>query len=59
MENTKVLFIKETKRFNCSLEALNLLKSKQKEASGIENIYWHHEFDKIFKVLYFKQRIFI
>lgn len=53
-KHKEVLFIKETNDLIAVWEGAKLTKEQAKEASGIENIYWHHEFDKIFKGFVFQ-----
>jgi hypothetical protein len=53
-KHKEVLFIKETSDLIAVWEGAKLTKEQAKEASGIENIYWHHEFDKIFKGFVFQ-----
>jgi len=53
-KHTEVLFIKETSDLIAVWEGAKLTKDEAKEASGIKNIYWHHEFDKVFKTFAFQ-----
>ncbi len=53
-KHKEVLFIKETSDLIAVWEGAKLTKEQAKEASGIENIYWHHEFDKIVKGFIFQ-----
>lgn len=48
-KHKEVLFIKETSELIAIWEGAKLTKEQAKEVSGIENIYWHHEFEKVFK----------
>ncbi len=50
----EVLFIKETSDLIAVWEGAKLTKQQAKDASGIEHIYWHHEFDKIIKGFVFQ-----
>lgn len=50
----EVLFIRETSELIAIWEGAKLTKEQAREASGIENIYWHHEFDKVFKAFVFQ-----
>ena len=53
-KHKEVLFIRETSDLIAVWEGAKLTKEQAKEASGIENIYWHHEFDKVFKSFVFQ-----
>jgi len=53
-KHTEVLFIKETSDLIAVWEGAKLTKDEAKEVSGIKNIYWHHEFDKVFKTFAFQ-----
>lgn len=53
-KHKEVLFIKETSELIAIWEGAKLTKEEAKKTSGIENIYWHHEFDKIFKGFVFQ-----
>jgi len=53
-KHTEVLFIRETSETIAIWEGAKLTKAQATELSGIEHIYWHHEFDKIFKTLVFQ-----
>jgi len=53
-KHKEVLFIKETSELIAIWEGAKLTKEEAKKVSGIENIYWHHEFDKIFKGFVFQ-----
>lgn len=48
-KHTEVLFIKETSELIAVWEGAKLTKEEATEVSGIKNIYWYHEFDKVFK----------
>lgn len=50
----EVLFIKETSELIAVWEGAKLTKEEAKKASGVENIYWYHEFEKIFKSFVFQ-----
>jgi Xaa-Pro aminopeptidase len=50
----EVLFIKETSELIAIWEGAKLTKQQAAEVSGIEHIYWHHEFDKVFKNFVFQ-----
>lgn len=53
-KHKEVLFIKETSELIATWEGAKLTKEEAKEVSGIENIYWHHEFDKVIKGFIFQ-----
>lgn len=53
-KHTEVLFIKETSELIAIWEGAKLTKDQAKEVSGIKNIYWYTEFDKIFKTFAFQ-----
>lgn len=53
-KHKEVLFIKETSELIAIWEGAKLTKEQAKEASGIENIYWHHEFEKVIKGFIFQ-----
>lgn len=50
----EVLFIRETSELIAIWEGAKLTKEQAFKASGIENIYWHHEFEKVMKSLFFQ-----
>lgn len=45
----EVLFIKETSELIAIWEGAKLTKTEATHASGVEHVYWHHEFDKVMK----------
>lgn len=53
-KHTEVLFIKETSELIAIWEGAKLTKQQAEEVSGIRQIYWYHEFDKVFKTLVFQ-----
>lgn len=53
-KHKEVLFIKETNETIAIWEGAKLTKQQAKEVSGIANIYWHHEFQKVFKTFVFQ-----
>jgi Xaa-Pro aminopeptidase len=53
-KHKEVLFIKETNEHIAIWEGAKLTKAQATEASGIEHIYWHHEFEKIVKPFLFQ-----
>lgn len=54
----EILFVKETSELIAIWEGAKLNKAEAFATSGIENIYWFHEFDKIMKP-FFSQAEFI
>jgi Xaa-Pro aminopeptidase len=57
-KHKEVLFIQETSELIAIWEGAKLTKEQAKEVSGIENIYWHHEFEKVFKTFAFQAEAF-
>lgn len=57
-KNKEVLFIKETSELIAIWEGAKLTKKQATEVSGIENVYWYHEFDKVFKTFAFQAENF-
>lgn len=57
-KHTEVLFIKETSELIAVWEGAKLTKEQAVEVSGIRNIYWYHEFDKVFKTFAFQAENF-
>ena len=57
-KHTEVLFIKETSELIAVWEGAKLTKEQATEVSGIRNIYWYHEFDKVFKTFAFQAENF-
>lgn len=53
-KHKEVLFIKETSELIAIWEGAKLTKAQATEVSGIEHIYWHHEFEKVFKTFAFQ-----
>lgn len=53
-KHKEVLFIKETNETIAVWEGAKLTKQQAKEVSGIENICWFHEFEKVFKTFIFQ-----
>lgn len=53
-KHTEVLFIKETSELIAIWEGAKLTKKQAEEVSGIRNIYWHHEFEKVIKTFIFQ-----
>jgi Xaa-Pro aminopeptidase len=50
----EILFIKETSELIAIWEGAKLNKEQATAASGIENIYWHHDFEKVMKPFFFQ-----
>jgi Xaa-Pro aminopeptidase len=57
-KHKEVLFIKETSELIAIWEGAKLTKEQATEVSGIEHIYWHHEFEKVFKGFAFQAEAF-
>ncbi len=57
-KHKEVLFIKETSELIAIWEGAKLTKQQATEVSGIEHIYWFHEFDKVFKTFAFQAETF-
>lgn len=53
-KHKEVLFIKETSDLIAIWEGAKLTKDQAKEVSGIDHIYWHHEFEKVIKGFIFQ-----
>jgi len=53
-KHKEVLFIKETSELIAIWEGAKLTKEQATKASGIEHIYWHHEFEKVFPSFVFQ-----
>ncbi len=45
----EILFVKETSELIAIWEGAKLNKAEAAAVSGVEHIYWHHEFDKVMK----------
>ncbi|MES2760938.1 MAG: aminopeptidase P family protein [Bacteroidota bacterium] len=57
-KHKEVLFIKETSELIAIWEGAKLTKEQATEVSGIEHVYWHHEFEKVFKGFAFQAENF-
>ena len=57
-KHKEVLFIKETSELIAIWEGAKLTKAQATEVSGIEHVYWHHEFEKTFKGFAFQAENF-
>lgn len=53
-KHKEVLFIKETSELIAIWEGAKLTKEQATKASGVEAVYWHHEFEKVLKTLIFQ-----
>ncbi len=53
-KHKEILFVKETSELIAIWEGAKLNKNEATATSGIEHIYWHHEFEKITKALFFQ-----
>lgn len=53
-KHKEVLFIKETSELIAIWEGAKLTKEEATKVSGIDHIYWHHEFEKVFQTLVFQ-----
>ncbi len=53
-KHKEVLFIKETSPLIAIWEGAKLTKEQATKVSGVENIYWHHEFEKVFQSFVFQ-----
>jgi Xaa-Pro aminopeptidase len=53
-KHKEVLFIKETSELIAIWEGAKLNKEQATQVSGVEAVYWHHEFEKVFKTLVFQ-----
>jgi Xaa-Pro aminopeptidase len=57
-KHKEVLFIKETSELIAIWEGAKLTKAQATAVSGIEHVYWHHEFEKTFKTFAFQAENF-
>jgi Xaa-Pro aminopeptidase len=48
-KHKEILFVKETSELIAIWEGAKLNKQQATAASGVEHIYWYHEFDKVMK----------
>ncbi len=53
-KHKEILFVKETSELIAIWEGAKLNKLQATEVSGIEHIYWYHEFDKIMKAFFYQ-----
>ncbi|MGZ3901462.1 MAG: aminopeptidase P N-terminal domain-containing protein, partial [Bacteroidia bacterium] len=50
----EILFVKETSELIAIWEGAKLNKEQATTVSGIENVYWYHDFDKIMKPFFYQ-----
>jgi Xaa-Pro aminopeptidase len=50
----EILFVKETSELIAIWEGAKLNKEQATRVSGVEHVYWHHEFDKVMKQFFFQ-----
>lgn len=50
----EILFVKETSELIAIWEGAKLNKAQTTAVSGVEQVYWHHEFEKIMKPFFFQ-----
>jgi Xaa-Pro aminopeptidase len=53
-KHKEILFVKETSELIAIWEGAKLTRDQATAASGITHVYWHHEFEKIMKPLFFQ-----
>jgi Xaa-Pro aminopeptidase len=53
-KHREILFIKETSELIAIWEGAKLTKAEARKVSGIEQIYWHHEFARVIKPFLFQ-----
>lgn len=53
-KHKEVLFIRETSELIAIWEGAKFTKEQAKQLSGIENIYWSHEFEKVLRTFIFQ-----
>jgi len=53
-KHKEILFVKETSELIAIWEGAKLNKAQAVTVSGIEHIYWHHEFEKVMKPFFFQ-----
>lgn len=57
-KHTEILFIKETSELIAIWEGAKLTKEQATEVSGIRNVYWYTEFDKVLKTVVYQAENF-
>jgi len=50
----EILFVKETSELIAIWEGAKLNKNEATKVSGIEHVYWHHEFEKVMRPFFFQ-----
>jgi Xaa-Pro aminopeptidase len=53
-KHKEILFVKETSELIAIWEGAKLNKEQATQVSGIDYVYWHHEFDKVMKPFFFQ-----
>lgn len=53
-KHKEILFVKETSELIAVWEGAKLTKDQATKLSGIEHVYWHQEFEKVMKPLFFQ-----
>jgi Xaa-Pro aminopeptidase len=53
-KHREILFVKETSELIAIWEGAKLNKEQATKASGIEDVYWHHEFEKVMQGFFFQ-----
>lgn len=53
-KHKEILFVKETSELIAIWEGAKLNKQQATAASGVDHIYWYHEFDKVMKPFFFQ-----
>lgn len=53
-KHKEILFVKETSELIAIWEGAKLNKAQATQASGVDTIYWFHEFEKIMKAFFFQ-----
>jgi Xaa-Pro aminopeptidase len=53
-KHREILFVKETSELIAIWEGAKLNKEQAMKASGIEHVYWHHDFEKVMQGFFFQ-----
>lgn len=53
-KHKEILFVKETSELIAIWEGAKLTKAQATAVSGIEHVYWYHEFEKVMKPFFFQ-----
>ncbi|MEO6302286.1 MAG: aminopeptidase P family protein [Bacteroidia bacterium] len=53
-KHKEILFVKETSELIAIWEGAKLNKQQTTAVSGVEHVYWFHEFDKVMKAFFFQ-----